>query len=101
MRWEGKRVLVTGASSGIGRAAALELAARGARVIVAARRQENLKLLVEEMGGDPHVSFVCDVGDLRQVRDLAEAVAEHAGHVDGLVNNAGIRSAGPLTAASS
>ena len=101
MRWEGKTVLVTGASSGIGRAVALELAARGASVIVAARRQENLKLLVEEMGGDPHAYFVCDVGDLWQVRDLAEAIAEHTGHLDVLVNNAGVRSAGPLTLATS
>ena len=101
MRWEGKTVLVTGASSGIGRAVALELAARGASVVVAARRQDSLKLLVEEMGGDPHVYFVCDVGDLRQVRDLAEAVAEHTPHLDVLVNNAGVRSAGPLTLATS
>ena len=99
--WAGRTVLVTGASSGIGRATALALVDRGATVFVAARRRESLKLLVEEMGGDPHQYFLCDVGELRQVRDLAEAVAEHTGHLDALVNNAGIRTAGPLTSATS
>ena len=101
VRWIGKTALVTGASSGIGRALALDLARRGARVFVTARRADALKLLVEEMGGDSHQYVVCDVGDLRQVRDLAEIVGEQVGHLDVLVNNAGIRSAGPLSSATS
>ena len=94
-------MLVTGATGGIGRATALAFAARGATVFAAARSPDRLKLLVEELGGDPHQGFVCDVSDLRQVRDLAEGVAEHVDHLDVLVNNAGIRSAGPLSVASS
>ena len=101
VRWGGKTALVTGASSGIGRAVALDLARRGARVFVTARREDVLKLLVEEMGGDPHRAIACDVGDLRQVREVAEVVAEHVDHLDMLVNNAGVRSAGPLSSATS
>lgn len=94
-------MLVTGASSGIGREAALAFAARGATVFVAARRADWLKLLVEDMGPGHHHAFVCDVSQLTQVRDLAEFVAEHTDHLDVLVNNAGVRSAGPLTQATS
>ncbi len=101
VRWVGKTALVTGASSGIGRAVALDLARRGARVFVTARREDVLKLLVEEMGGDPHRAIACDVGDLRQVREVAEFVAEHVDHLDVLMNNAGVRSAGPLSSATS
>lgn len=101
MSWEGRTVLVTGASSGIGREAALAFAARGATVFVAARRVDCLKLLIEDLGGDPHAAFACDVSDLTQVRDLAELLAERTGHLDVLINNAGIRSAGPLSVASS
>src|SRR5205823_4428557 len=100
-RWVGRTALITGASSGIGRALALALAARGARVFAVARRADLLKLLVEEMGGDPHRAIACDVGDLRQVREVAELVAEQADHLDVLVNNAGVRSAGPLSSATS
>ncbi|MGH2718653.1 MAG: SDR family NAD(P)-dependent oxidoreductase [Actinomycetota bacterium] len=101
MSWEGKTVLVTGASSGIGREAAITFAARGATVYVVGRRADLLKLLVEDLGGDPHAAFVCDVSDLAQVRDLAELVAERTPNLDVLVNNAGIRSAGPLSLATS
>ncbi|HWD10015.1 MAG TPA: SDR family oxidoreductase [Actinomycetota bacterium] len=101
LSWAGKTVLVTGASSGIGREVAVTFAARGATVFVVARRAEPLKLLIEDLGGDPHAAFVCDISDLAQVRDLAELVAERAGHLDVLVNNAGVRSAGPLSMATS
>jgi NAD(P)-dependent dehydrogenase (short-subunit alcohol dehydrogenase family) len=101
MRWKDKTVLITGASSGFGRELARVLAGRGARVVVSARRAAALQSLVEELGGEPHRFVPCDVSDLSQVRAMAATLEETAGHLDVLVNNAGVRTAGPLSRASS
>lgn len=87
----GKRILLTGASSGIGEAAAEKFARRGATVVVAARRQELLDALVDritENGGDAW-AHACDLSDLDAVDGLAERVTEELGGVDILINNAG------------
>jgi NAD(P)-dependent dehydrogenase (short-subunit alcohol dehydrogenase family) len=97
IQWEGMVCVVTGASSGIGREACLEFAARGATVIAVARREERLAALVDELGSTRHSYVVCDVSDLDQVRAMAKTLGERTDHVDLLLNNAGIRSTGPLT----
>jgi 3-hydroxy acid dehydrogenase/malonic semialdehyde reductase len=84
-RLSGRTVLVTGASSGIGRALALELVAGGARVIAAARSADKLHALAAEVGGAV-VPLTGDVTDAAAVERLAAA----AGPVDVVVNNAGI-----------
>lgn len=81
----GRAVVVTGASSGIGRALARDLVAAGARVIAAARSADKLRALAAELGS-ALVPVLVDVGDARAVERLAAA----AGHVDVVVNNAGI-----------
>lgn len=88
----GKLVVVTGASSGIGRDVALDLADRGARVCAAARREDRLRALVDEMGGSGrgHSYLRTDVADRSQVRRLAAHVGDTYGRCDILVNNAGI-----------
>src|SRR4051794_766606 len=81
-------VVVVGASSGIGRESALLLAARGARVVVAARSEPGLISLVAEItahGGEA-TSVVCDVADPDQVRHVAEVAEETYGRVDTWVN---------------
>ena len=87
----GKRILVTGASSGIGEAGALKLAAAGARVIVVARRQELLDAVVDRVtaaGGDA-TARACDLSDLGAVDALVDDVEKDFGGVDVLINNAG------------
>lgn len=88
---EGKVCVVTGASSGIGRRTALDLAASGATLCVVARRRPLLESLVEELGGAArgHSLKRCDVSSRDEVRALAEHVATTHGRCDVLVNNAG------------
>jgi 3-oxoacyl-[acyl-carrier protein] reductase len=82
----GTRVLVTGASKGIGRAIAQAFAKRGATLALVARRSEPLEQLAEELPGDGHVAIVADVSD---PDSIAAAVSEF-GDVDVVVANAGI-----------
>lgn len=90
--FDGRRVLVTGASSGIGAALAEELAARGAVVGLCARREQRLRDTLERcLAHSPRSRmWVYDLADPKQVDDLAEAAASDLGGVDILVNNAGI-----------
>ncbi|MFI8182732.1 SDR family NAD(P)-dependent oxidoreductase [Actinacidiphila glaucinigra] len=92
---EGKVVLVTGASSGIGRATALALSKAGARVAVGARRADRLKDLVQDAPGEM-LALDLDVTDLQSVRDAVAATAERFGGLDILVNNAGVMLSGPI-----
>jgi uncharacterized protein len=84
----GRRVLLTGASAGIGRALALELAARGARLAISSRRGSLLEQLAEEIEARGGARPVVAAADLCE-RDAAAHVAAEVGEVDVLVNNAG------------
>jgi NAD(P)-dependent dehydrogenase (short-subunit alcohol dehydrogenase family) len=87
----GKTVLITGASSGIGRSAAIKCAAAGATVLLVARTPEKLeetKREIEEEGGTAFIHRA-DLSDLDDVERMAKEVLEEHGRVDILVNNAG------------
>ena len=91
IRLRGKRILITGASSGIGEAGAERFAAEGAEVIVVARREdllEDLASRIAEAGGTA-TAIPCDLADLDAVDALADTVEQRFGGVDILVNNAG------------
>jgi NAD(P)-dependent dehydrogenase (short-subunit alcohol dehydrogenase family) len=82
----GKTIVITGASSGLGRAAAVELAARGAEVAVVGRNPERTKAVAEAIGG---TAFLADFDHLDQVRGLADDLLARYDRIDVLANNAG------------
>ncbi|MGD1255078.1 SDR family oxidoreductase [Mycobacterium seoulense] len=88
---DGKRILLTGASSGIGEAAAELLAREGATVAVVARRQELLDALADRItaSGGTALAMPCDVSDMDAVDALVADVEKRLGGVDILINNAG------------
>jgi NADP-dependent 3-hydroxy acid dehydrogenase YdfG len=97
---EHKSVLITGASSGIGEAAARKLAADGHRVFLGARRTERLEHLVREIvdAGGSAAFRKLDVTDVADVQSFVEAAREPFGRVDVMVNNAGVMPLSPLAA---
>ncbi|WP_121355089.1 SDR family oxidoreductase [Flavisolibacter nicotianae] len=93
---ENKIVVVTGASSGAGRAIAIELAREGAQLVLASRREEALAEVVDEckeVGGSA-VAFVTDVKEMLDVHRLAKETVQQFGAIDVWVNNAGVLAAG-------
>jgi 3-oxoacyl-[acyl-carrier protein] reductase len=92
MTLSGRVALVTGASQGIGRACALKLAQSGATVALAARAQEKLQALADEItaAGGKATAFPLDVGDEEQIKSTFKAAITQLGKIDILVNNAGI-----------
>jgi 3-oxoacyl-[acyl-carrier protein] reductase len=92
MSLSGRVAFVTGASQGIGRACALKLATAGAAIAVAARNQEKLNELTNEItaAGGKAAAFALDVTDEEQIKSAIKASIAHFGKIDILVNNAGI-----------
>ncbi|MDT5147938.1 MAG: hypothetical protein QOC58_2583 [Mycobacterium sp.] len=88
---DGKRILLTGASSGIGEAAAERLARHGATVVVVARRQDLLDALADRVttAGGTALSIACDLSDMDALDALVADVEDRIGGVDILINNAG------------
>src|SRR5438105_3765514 len=97
MELAGRRVLITGASRGIGQALAERFTAAGARVALVARSEGPLKELADRLGG---IAYPCDLCEPDQVADLIDRV-EADGPVDVLVNNAGVDLTGSFLANSS
>jgi NAD(P)-dependent dehydrogenase (short-subunit alcohol dehydrogenase family) len=88
---QGKRIMITGASSGIGLETALKIGEAGGEVLLVSRTREKLEEVarqVEEAGGTAHV-HACDLSELDEIDRLAEEVLDRHGGIDVLVNNAG------------
>lgn len=94
---DGKVVIITGASSGIGAKTARVLAANGVKVVLSARREERLKALAEELGSDRAAYLASDVTALRDMQAVAALAQERFGKVDALFANAGIMPGGNMS----
>lgn len=90
---EGKTVLVTGASSGIGRMTAIECSKMGAKVVITARNEERLQETLNQLEGDGHLKISVDISTIDGVKYLVDKIPV----VDGLFNNAGVTSAKPIS----
>ena len=94
----GKTALITGSTSGIGRATAIALADRGAHVLIVGRDEQRAKDVVTEIEGNGGTATyrLTTLSDLASVRDLVEWATDAGdGHVDILINNAGVADMGP------
>lgn len=83
---EGKTILVTGSSSGIGRGISVGCSQQGANVIVAGRNEERLRETLHQMTGDKHQKFICDLTDIASLKTFVEELPQ----LDGIVHCAGI-----------
>jgi len=97
----GTTALVTGASSGIGEATALALAAHGAKVAIVARRRDRLEALAQRIrdAGTTALAIEADITDAEQARTAIERTVSELGRLDTLVNNAGVMLLGPIVGA--
>jgi NADP-dependent 3-hydroxy acid dehydrogenase YdfG len=95
---EGKIVVITGASSGLGEATARHLSAHGARVVLGARRVDRLQALADELtrNGGQALAMTTDVTRYDQVKQLVDAAVQRFGRIDVLLNNAGLMPQSPL-----
>lgn len=93
---EGKVVVITGASSGLGEATARHLAAQGAKLVLGARRLDRLEALARELDLGDGAVVRTDVTDPAQVKALIDAAVAKHGRIDVLLNNAGLMPHSPL-----
>ena len=98
MRLQHKAAIITGASKGIGRALALAYAQEGASVVLAARSQDDLRSLEDQIlsSGGNAISVICDVTDEENVKQMVKTSIDKFGDIDILVNNAGIGGFRPI-----
>ena len=93
---EGKNILITGASSGIGRQCAISCSQMGANVILVARNEERLKETLGMMEGNGHTYYSSDLNDISLIKGLITAINTNIGKLDGFIHAAGIEKTLPV-----
>lgn len=96
---EGRVAIVTGGSRGIGLALAHELTRRGAKIVICARKEEELRAAQDELeqAGADMLSVICDVTQQDEIANVVRQTRDRFGRIDVLVNNAGTISVGPVS----
>ncbi len=97
INFSGKKIIVVGASSGIGQETAIRLSELGAQLILVARREENLKATMNVLSGVGHVYYIADLNEVEKIEALVGLIVKEQGKLDGLVYAAGITEDIPLT----
>lgn len=90
---EGKTILITGASSGIGRATAIECSKMGAKCVITGRNQERLQETFNQLEGEGHLQIIADLS----TQEGIDLLVEQSPNIDGLVNNAGVGRNKPIS----
>lgn len=93
---EGKTIVITGASSGIGRQCAIDSSKMGARIIMIARNEERLKNTLFELEGNDHKYYSFDLTNVERIKILSEQIVAENGKLDGIVHAAGIEMTKPV-----
>jgi NADP-dependent 3-hydroxy acid dehydrogenase YdfG len=93
---EGKVVVITGASSGLGEATARHLVGEGAKLVLGARRLDRIQALAQELNLGTDAAVATDVTDREQVKRLVDAAVAAHGRIDVIINNAGLMPHSPL-----
>ena len=95
---QNKTVLITGASSGIGRAIAQVFSVQGARILAVGRDQSRLEQTINLLSGKGHIAIQCDVANPLQIENLFEKAYAIFGEIDSVVHSAGLQKTLPLQA---
>ena len=98
---EGKTALVTGATSGIGKATAIYLSKLGARLIASGRNEERLKEVLDQLEGEGHIGRIFDLADLDAIMPWMKALCAEVGPLNGLAHCAGVQATKPIQAINS
>ena len=93
---EGKTIVITGASSGIGAQCAIDCSKMGAKVVLVARNEQRLSETLSSLGGEGHLSVSIDLTNFSELKDCVKNIVGQAGPINGLVNCAGISTTLPL-----
>lgn len=93
---EQRTIIVTGASSGIGRQCAIDCSRMGAKVILIARNEERLQETLSQMKGEAHDTYQYDLSDIIGIKNLISRIVEKHGKISGLIHSAGVSSVMPL-----